>query len=133
MHRLDRRLCRARVGQTFMAGGVEYQLEGVLGDGAVGLVRKAKNTTNGTTVAVKFLAPDPKYIAVEAFDDVEARFRREGTRGAGLDHENLVRIIAYEENEGGRCYAGRGPTNPFIVMEYVRGRTLESLIKKLRP
>jgi serine/threonine protein kinase len=97
----------------------------------VGLVRKAKNLATGTIVAVKLLAPDPKYIDPAAFDDVEQRFKREGSRGAHLRDENLVDIIAYEGNDEGCCFDGARVKSPFIVMEYVRGRTLESLIKKI--
>jgi serine/threonine-protein kinase len=106
---------------------------GAIGDGAAGLVRKARDLDTGLDVAVKILAPDPKYIDVAAFDDVEQRFKREGIRGISLRDANLIEVIAYEANEGGLCFEGRRIKNPFIVMEYVRGGTLESLIKKLKP
>lgn len=94
-------------------------------------MRKAINKRTGRSVAVKILAPDPKYIDEDAFDDVRQRFRREGIRGAGLEHENLVKIYAFEDNVDGECFAARTVKNPFIVMEFVRGATVESLIKKL--
>ena len=131
MHKLARGRCRLRLGQRFTARGQSYEFLGALGDGAVGLVRKAKNLAGGSIVAVKVLAPDPKYIDPEAFDDVEQRFKREGSRGAQLRDDNLVTILAYESNEDGSCFEGARIKNPFIVMEYVQGRTLESLIKKL--
>ena len=118
-------------GQRFTAGRDKYEFLGAIGDGAVGLVRKAKNLATNETVAVKVLAPDPKYIDPAAFDDVEQRFKREGARGAHLRDQNLVDIIAYENNELGCCFENARVKNPFIVMEYVRGRTLESLIKKI--
>jgi eukaryotic-like serine/threonine-protein kinase len=68
---------------------------------------------------------------VAAFDDVAERFRREGQRGAGLRHEHLVEILAYEDNAGGGCFQSRSVKNPFIVMERVRGRTVERLIKNI--
>jgi serine/threonine protein kinase len=80
---------------------------------------------------VKVLAPDPKYIDPDVFDDVEQRFKREGSRGAHLRDDHLVDIIAYESNEEGCCFENARVKNPFIVMEYVKGRTLESLIKKI--
>ena len=131
MHKLARFRCRPHVGQRFVAGKRSYEFLGRIGDGAVGLVRKAKDLESGAIVAVKVLAPDPKYIDPEAFDDVEQRFRREGSRGAHLRDENLVKIIAYEANEDGSCFKDSRVKNSFIVMEYVKGRTLESLIKKL--
>lgn len=130
MHRFERSRCRATAGQSFVADGIKYELQGKIGDGAAGIVRKARNKATGQIVAVKFLAPDQKYIEPSSFDDVASRFRREGIRGTGLSHENLIRILAYEENEDGRCFGGR-VINPFFVMEYIRGHTLESLIRHL--
>lgn len=131
MHVLSRSNCRAQTGQLFTAKGKEYELQGKIGDGAVGVVRKAKMRTSDDIVAIKFLAPDPKYIDPAVFDEVALRFRREGMRGAALEHENLIKIIAYEDNENGACFERKIVKNPFIVMEYVRGCTLESLIKNL--
>ena len=120
---LARSKCHPRKGQRFTADGSKYEFLGALGDGAVGLVRKARDLASGRIVAVKVLAPDPKYIDIAAFDDVAQRFRREGTRGANLRDDNLVEIIAYEDNEDGSCFGGGGLKNPFIIMEYVRGGT----------
>jgi serine/threonine-protein kinase len=114
----------------FSSHGVDYQLAGELGDGAIGIVRKAMRIGTNRVVAVKFLAPDAKYIEESKFDDVAERFRREGERGAGLDHEHLVDIIAYEENSNGSAFDRRTIRNPFLVMEYIRGQTLESLIRR---
>ena len=131
MKKLMRENFNLKAGIHFKAKNKWYELKGSIGDGAVGLVRKAIDKKTGEIVAVKFLAPDSKYIDVEAFEDVAKRFKREGTRGAGLEHENLVKIITYEENENGNCFLNNGVTNPFIIMEYIKGKTLESLIKKL--
>jgi len=131
MHVLDRDLCDLRVGYKFKAGRHQYELQGKLGDGAVGLVRKAVDVDTGRVVAVKFLAPDPKYIELSAFGNVAERFRREGQRGAALRHDNLVEILAYEDNINGASFENSEITNPFLVMEFVRGRTLESFIKRM--
>ena len=131
MHKLERKECRVQKGQVFNAGGITYELMGKIGDGAAGIVRKARARSSGKHVAIKFLAPDPKYISIKAFDEVSQRFRREGIRGEGLEHENLVKIISYMENEDGKCFDKASVKNPFIVMEYVKGSTLESLIKAL--
>lgn len=130
-HPLARSLCRLQSGSHFEAGGRAYVLHGRIGNGAVGIVRKARNRETNRLVAVKFLAPDPNYIEVGAFDDVAERFRREGQRGAGLRQEGLVDVLAYEDNTDARCFASRSVSNPFIVMECVRGRTVERLIKNL--
>lgn len=122
---------KARVGHKFTAAGEEYALQGKLGDGAIGVVRKARRLKNNEIVAVKFLAPEEKYIELSSLEDIRARFRREGLRGVSLDHDNLVKVIAYEDNEDGSSFHGKKPPlNPFIIMEHVRGRTLENHIHK---
>lgn len=131
MHRLARQKCHPHSGQRFTAAGQKYEFLGSIGDGAVGLVRKARNLASGQIVAVKMLAPDPKYINEDAFEDVAQRFQREGTRGSRLQHPNLVKIISYEDNNDGNCFEKSAVRNPFLVMEHVAGRTLESLIKKI--
>jgi len=47
------------------------------------------------------------------FNDAAARFRREGGRGAYLDHPHLIRIHAYCENEDGGAFESSEPKNPF--------------------
>ena len=130
-HPLSRSLCKLEAGIRFEVAGRRYQLGGTIGNGAVGIVRKAKDLGSGRIVAVKFLAPDPKYIVPDVFDDVAERFRREGERGAGLRHEHLVEILAYADNVRGECFGTSRIANPILVMEFVRGATLESLIHHL--
>jgi len=129
-HPISRRLCNPENGQKFRVNGVEYRLAGKLGDGAAGLVRRATRIPDNQEFAVKFLAPDPKYIDEAVFDDVANRFRREGQRGAQLFHQNLVKIHAYDDNEYGHAFPSGGPKNPFMLMEIVKGTTLESHIKR---
>ena len=52
-------------------------------------------------------------------------------RAPELDHQHLVKVVAYEGNENGCCFDGGRVKNPFIVMEYIRGCTLESLIRNM--
>jgi len=129
-HWLSRNRCRTESGQRFVVDGSEYTLRGRLGDGAAAIVRKAQRSSDGEELAIKFLAPDPKYIDEAVFDDVAARFRREGQRAQKLAHENLVRIHAYEENTNGNAFSAGYPRNPFILMEEVTGTTLESYIRR---
>lgn len=133
LHPLSRSLCKPRVGQGFKVAGVEYVMAGAHGDGAAGLVRKAQRADNGEYVAVKLLAPDPKAIDPGAFDDVAARFKREGERGVNLRHPHLITVLGYSDNADGSAFEEREPTNPLLVMEFVRGRTLESFIKRTDP
>jgi serine/threonine-protein kinase len=115
----------------FEAEGRLYKLAGKLGDGAIGVVRKAVDCETKNIVAVKFLAPEPKYIDEEALEDIYRRFRREGERGTSLNHNNLVEVISYQENKNGENFktGDNIPTNPFILMELIQGRTLEDYIR----
>lgn len=121
----------AELGQRFVSGNNEYELGGKIGDGAIGVVRKATNIKSGNLVAVKFLAPELKYIEENSLEDIYFRFKREGTRGVSLGHNNLVEIVSYEDNINGENFTSDNSlSNPFIIMEYVKGRTLESHINK---
>ncbi len=61
-HPLTRSQCNLESGLEFVLGRTNYVLGGSLGDGAVGLVWRAMTVTDNKTRAIKFLAPDPKYI-----------------------------------------------------------------------
>jgi eukaryotic-like serine/threonine-protein kinase len=114
----------------FTYRNVKYTLGGKLGDGAVGVVRRA-TSTGDKVVAVKFLAPDPKYIDPESFDDVAVRFVAEGQRGSRLEHPRLVEVNGYSQNENGADFDGQTPINPYLIMELVHGQTLESYLKSV--
>ncbi|QEG40439.1 serine/threonine-protein kinase [Roseimaritima ulvae] len=131
-HPLERSAFQVRAGQKLTFGKVVYKLSGKLGDGAVGIVRRASGSS-GKDVAIKFLAPDPKYIDPASFDDVASRFVLEGQRGSKLDHPRLVEIYGYSANLGGEDFASRTPANPYLVMELVRGKTLERYIRGTNP
>lgn len=121
----------AHTGKIFMSGGREYLLGGELGNGAIGVVRRATDRQTQKQFAIKFLAPEPKYIEIASIEDIYIRFRREGLRGTALSHDHLVKIFTYEENENGSSFLNNdGPCNPFIIMEYIRGTTLEKFIKR---
>jgi eukaryotic-like serine/threonine-protein kinase len=120
----------AESGQIFVASGHEYVLGGILGNGAIGLVRRAGDRATQKQYAVKFLAPEPKYIEESSFMDIHTRFRREGERGAALSNANLVKVYAYEENEYGASFQdSSGPCNPFLLMESIQGTTLEHFLQ----
>src|ERR1017187_7567791 len=104
-HNLSRGACNPENGQAFTVDGTTYVLAGKLGDGAVGLVRRAVRKHDGAEFAIKFLAPDPKYIDESVFDDVAARFQREGQRGTRLRHHALVAVHAYSGNVNGEAFS----------------------------
>lgn len=113
-----------------------YTIKEKLGDGAIGVVFRAVNESSKSQVAVKVLAPESKIIDRSSFEEIKRRFKREGERGIGLNHEHLVKIHSYEENTNGASFfseTGSQPQNPFLIMEYIEGVTLEKVIKKRTP
>ncbi len=90
-----------------------YEIEAEIGRGAMGLVFRAKRSSDGLIVALKTMP--------SAGDDgLAERFRREAELAAHLRHPSIVPVIEIGEAGGAL----------FIAMEYVRGRTLESLISR---
>ena len=91
-----------------------YKIIEKLGAGGMGEVYLAEDTTLKRRVALKLLAPaysnDPEFVG---------RFRHEAQAAAALDHPNIVTVHELGEHEG----------QLFITMQYVRGQTLQELIK----
>jgi serine/threonine-protein kinase len=89
-----------------------YRLERPLGAGGMGTVWLAHDETLQRAVAVKLL---PEQVRAA---DAAARFRREAQALARLNHPNIIQ--AHDHGDA----AGR----PFLVMEYVEGRSLAALL-----
>src|ERR671921_1289589 len=109
-------------GSTVRLGG-RYELGALLGRGGMAEVRRGTDIRPGRTVAVKRLrtdlATDPTF---------QARFRREAQSAAGLNHPNIVSVY-----DTGEELAPDGThVQPFIVMEYVAGRTLREVLEEGR-
>ena len=92
-----------------------YEVIRLIGEGGMANVYLAHDTILDRDVAVKVLrgdlASDEKFIR---------RFQREAISASSLSHPNIVEIYDVGEDNG----------DYYIVMEYVPGRTLKSLIKK---
>ncbi len=105
-------------------GGGRYELSGLLGRGGMAEVRMAQDTRLGRTVAIKRLRAD---LASEP--TFQARFRREAQSAAQLNHPAVVAV--YDTGEE-RASDGSGLVLPYIVMEYVEGRTLRDILREGR-
>ncbi|CAM3610404.1 Stk1 family PASTA domain-containing Ser/Thr kinase [Kibdelosporangium persicum] len=99
-----------------------YELGETLGYGGMSEVHKGRDVRLGRDVAVKVLradlARDPQF---------QERFRREAQNAAALNHPAIVAV--YDTGETRTEY---GPL-PYIVMEYVDGRTLRDIVKTEGP
>jgi|GEM_PF-3937202 len=91
----------------------EYRLLEELGEGALFRVFRARHERLKRDVVIKLLR-DAKSDNRDAF----LRFRREMATLGGLEHENIVWATDAGEHEG----------TPYIVMEYLAGRTLQQII-----
>ena len=92
-----------------------YQIIRTIGEGGMANVYLAYDTILDRNVAVKILrgdlANDEKFVR---------RFQREAISASSLNHPNIVEMYDVGEDDG----------KYFIVMEYLEGQTLKSLIKK---
>ncbi len=108
---------------TVRVGG-RYELGELLGRGGMAEVRKGTDVRLGRVVAVKRLrtdlASDPTF---------QARFRREAQSSASLNHPAIVSV--YDTGEE-RATDGSDVPQPYIVMEYVAGRTLREILREGR-
>ena len=95
-----------------------YRLLSPLGAGGMAVIYKAQDLALGRLVAVKILR-EP----LTAEPDFLARFQQEARAAANLAHPNIVTVHDFGR-DGGRNY---------IVMEYIEGKDLKTLIKEVAP
>jgi eukaryotic-like serine/threonine-protein kinase len=100
-----------------------YELGGLIGRGGMADVHRGLDTRLGRTVAVKLLRPD-----MARDPQLRARFKREAQSVAALNHPSIVAIYDTGEHtvEDGSEDSVRVP---YIVMEFVEGKTLRDLIR----
>ena len=96
--------------------GERYRIVGLLGEGGMGEVYRADDLELGQSVALKFL-PD-RLVADPA--ELE-RFRREVRIARGIAHPNVCRTYDIATLEG----------HVFLVMEYVDGEDLASVLRRM--
>ncbi|MFK0189614.1 serine/threonine protein kinase [Kitasatospora sp. NPDC090308] len=101
-------------GRGTVLGG-RYALSERLGSGAMGEVWRAEDQVLGRQVAVKIVLP-----ALMEDEVFAARFRREATVLAAMNHRGVVHIHDYGEDDG-----EPGARTAYIVMELLTGKPLD--------
>jgi tetratricopeptide (TPR) repeat protein/predicted Ser/Thr protein kinase len=96
------------IGQTVS----HYRILEKLGEGGMGAVYLAEDLHLGRRVAVKFLTSTDRHY--------RARFIREARAVSALNHPNIAMVHDYGETTT--------DNQPFIVMEYVKGKSLSDLL-----
>ncbi|AGC45890.1 serine/threonine protein kinase [Myxococcus stipitatus DSM 14675] len=96
-----------------------YKIESVLGQGGMGMVFRATQTSVQRPVAVKTL--NPSLAAAPQFFE---RFRREAEIASRLRHPNIITIFDFGRAPDGTCY---------YVMELLQGESLKEVVKREGP
>jgi serine/threonine protein kinase len=90
-----------------------YQIVRHIGEGGMAIVFLAKDVRTGHDVALKFLRPEfkenPEFLS---------RFQREAMAASKMSHHNIVNLLD----------VGGSTEDPYIVIEYVDGKTLKEII-----
>jgi serine/threonine protein kinase len=103
---------------TYAPGDIiagKYALEELLGEGGMGAVFRARNTTIDMPVALKLIRADLDR------EQLSGRLLQEARAAAKLAHPAIVRVF-----DVGKTAIG----DPFIVMELLHGETLASLLER---
>src|SRR5688500_2289442 len=94
----------------------KYEIEGLLGQGGMGAVWRARHALTGRKLAVKTL--DESYVDNQA---VVQRFGREARAASACQHPGIVEVLDLDQTEEGI---------PFLVMEFLEGENLARRIER---
>ncbi len=103
--------------QARLLGG-RYQVGELLGYGGMAEVHRGRDLRLGRDVAIKMLRTD-----LARDNTFQMRFRREAQNAAALNHPAIVAVY-----DTGEERAATGEVLPYIVMEFVAGRTLKEVL-----
>jgi serine/threonine protein kinase len=97
--------------------GGRYELDEIIGRGGMAEVHRGRDLRIGREVAIKLLRSD-----LGRDPAFQVRFRREAQAAASLNSPSIVAVF----DTGEDLVDGR--STPYIVMEYVKGRTLREVL-----
>ncbi|MBI5487383.1 MAG: protein kinase [Deltaproteobacteria bacterium] len=92
----------------------KYKLTQPLGEGGMGFVYAGEHATLGRPIAVKFLRPE-----LASDPNALARLRQEAVAASSIGSPHIVEVLDLGTAPGGA---------PYIVMEFLRGRSLAALL-----
>jgi eukaryotic-like serine/threonine-protein kinase len=95
-----------------------YDIERIIGSGGMGIVLKAHDSELNRPIAIKLLAAHLAHVGA-----ARERFAREARAAAAVVHEHVVAIYNVESDG----------SNPFLVMQYVPGRSLQARVDEDGP
>jgi serine/threonine-protein kinase len=104
------------VGQTLAN---KYRVEELINEGGMGAVYRGTHVLMDKTVAIKVLHP-----ALAADDKIVARFSREAKAASRISHPHALNVTDFGESDNGVV---------FLIMEYLRGKTLKEVIHEDGP
>ena len=95
-----------------------YQVERLVGRGAIGVIYQAIDPVIGRKVAIKLIRAD--IFGGDDQAEFVARFRREAQATGRCVHPNIVSIYDFPMHDG----------NPFLVMEFVEGASVAQVLRQ---
>ncbi len=96
-----------------------YRVEGVLGEGGMGLVYRSKHIVLGKPLAIKVLRPD-----VSRDEEIITRFRQEAQSASSIGNQHIIDISDFGTLPDGSTY---------FVMEFLDGSDLTKVIENQQP
>ena len=96
-----------------------YKIEGLLGEGGMGVVYRAKHTALGKSLAVKVLRAE-----VSKDTEIVTRFRQEAQSATAIGNEHIIDISDFGALPDGSTY---------FVMEFLDGVSLSGALDEQRP